>query len=182
MDGNKKNVLSRWGNIKRKEVKTQRKPFKGEPQFTFDDLYIPPFTHELSTDEVGRQGYVPIEKNMTPTGVSVMDEYLQSLHKCMTDIKTFCDRYGARTTDLDGLVFLLTGMSNMQFRARWMVRCADDLLRYTDMDVTEVARRCGAGSRTNLYFIYERDFNCSPSDRREALRKDGDLGRYKIVE
>lgn len=182
MAGNKKNVLNRWGGRKDRKARTPRKPFKGKPQYMLDDLYISPFTHELSTDEVGRRGYLPMEKNMTPTGIKVMDEYLLSLHKGMTDITTFCDRYGAKTADLDGMVFLLTGMGNLQFRACWMVRCADDLLRYTDMEVAEVARRCGAGSRGNLYFIYERDLNCSPTDRREALRRDGDLGRYKIIE
>jgi len=34
----------------------------------------------------------------------------------------------------------------------------------------------------DLYFIYERELNCSPSQRRSELRQPGDLDRYKIVE
>lgn len=48
MAGNKKNVLNRWGNRTDKEARTPRKPFKGVPQYTLDDLYISPFTHELT--------------------------------------------------------------------------------------------------------------------------------------
>jgi len=59
------------------------------------------------------------------------------------------------------------------------VRCADELLRYTDKPLAEIARLCGAGSRNNLYFIYERDLNCSPTMRRQQLRQEGDLGRFK---
>lgn len=59
---------------------------------------------------------------------------------------------------------------------------ADLLLRYTDMTVEELARRSGTGTRTNLYFIYERDLNTSPTTRSNALRKPGECGRYKFVE
>ena len=50
------------------------------------------------------------------------------------------------------------------------------------MTVEEIARRSGAGTRTNLYFIYERDLNTSPTARRNTLRKPGELNRYKIIE
>lgn len=181
--GKRASVVSRWGERRKATffTPTPRKPFKGEAQFTLDDLYITPFTHELTADELGRTGYTPLERDMSPSGVNVLDEYLQALSEGRSDIGDFCARHNAKTADLDGLVFLLTGMSNVDFRKRWIVRCADELLRYTDMEVAEVARRCGAGSRGNLYFIYERELNCSPSQRRTELRKPGDLGKYKIV-
>jgi len=119
---------------------------------------------------------------MNPSGINVLDEYLQALSAGQADIGGFCARHNAKTSDLDGLTFLLTGMSNVDFRNRWMLRCADELLRYTDMTMPEIARRCGAGTRGNLYFIYERELNCSPSQRRLELRQPGDLGKYKIVE
>lgn len=179
--GNRANVVSRW-NRDRAYRRAPRKPFKGKAQFTFDDLYITPFTHELQTDERGFTGYVLIERNFCPSGINVLDEYLQALCAGQSGISDFCDRHNAKTSDLDGLIFLVTGMSTTDFRNRWIVRCADDLLRYTDMEIPEIARRSGAGSRGNLYFIYERDLNCSPSQRREELRQQGDLGRFRIVE
>lgn len=182
--GNRTNVLKRWGSRRYgyRYQKIPRKPFKGEAQFTLDDLYITPFTHELTTDGQGRKGYTAVDRNMNPSGIKVLDEYLQALSAGQSDIADFCARHDAKTSDLDGLVFLVTGMTNLDFRTRWILRQADDLLRFTDMSAVEVARRSGAGSRSNLYFIYERELNCSPIQRRKALREDGDLGRYSIEE
>lgn len=176
--------MNRWygSGEGRSYSQTPRKPFKGEAQFTFDDLYITPFTYELTADELGRTGYTPLKRNMSPSGINVLDEYLQALSEGQSDIGGFCDRHNAKTADLDGLVFLLTGMSNVDFRNRWIVRCADELLRHTDMKMPEIARRCGAGTRGNLYFIYERELDCSPSRRRTELRKPGDLGKYRIID
>lgn len=193
--GNRANVTDRWYGVNKSSSwrsQTPRPAFKGEAQYTLDDLFITPFTHELTSDELGRTGYTPIvgqttdgtmrQRNLCPTGIHVLDAYLQALSRGQSDVAEFCDRYNAKTADLDGLIFLLTGMPNQDFRNRWIVRMADLLLRYTDMTVDEIARRSGAGTRTNLYFIYERDLNTSPTDRRNALRKPGDLGKYKITE
>lgn len=182
--GNRANVMNRWYGRDKDGYRHQkpRVPFKGVPQYSFDDLYITPFTHAFTADDMGRTGYTPIERNLTPTGIHVFDAYLQALHRDHSDIADFCDRYNARTSDLDGLIFLLTGMANQDFRNRRILHTADLLLRYTDMTVEEIARRSGAGTRTNLYFIYERDLNTSPTTRRNALRKPGECGRYKIVE
>lgn len=180
--GNRKNVLDRWygdGNGTR-NYQSMRKPFKGEPQFSFDDLYVMPFTHELTADDMGRKGYTPLEQNLCPTGIKVLDEYIQFLHSGQADVSAFCAKYNLKTSDLDGFIFVLTGLSNWVFRKQWIMRCADELLRYTDMNLNKIASRCGAGTRNNLYFMYERDMNCSPTQRREELRQKGDLGRYKI--
>lgn len=67
------------------------------------------------------------------------------------------------------------------FRNRWIVRMADLLLRYTDMTIDEIARRSGDGTRTNLYFIYERDMNTSPTARGERpsqARGFGEVQNY----
>ena len=157
-----------------------REPFKGESQFTLDDVFMMPFTHELTSDELGRTGYTPLTVNIHPTGIYVFDAYLQALRVGNSSLSEFCKRYQATTTDLDGLVFLLTGMSNFDFRNQWILRTADLLLRYTDLSITEIADRSGAGTRNNLYFMYERDFNCSPTQRRDDLRMPGDLGHYRI--
>ena len=151
--GNRANVMNRWYGRDKDGYRhqKQRVPFKGVPQYSFDDLYITPFTHDFTADDMGRTGYTPIERNLKPTGIHVFDACLQDLHRGHSYIADFCDRYNARTSDLDGLIFLLTGMANQDFRNRWIL-------------------------------IYERDLNTSPTTRRNALRKPGECGRYKIVE
>ena len=177
-------VKDRWyGDHKRRE-RRELKPreFKGTPQFTLDELYITPFTHRRRYSEDGRVTYVPVERNLQPTGIRVMDEFLRSLTAGRADVADFCQRYGARTGDIDSLIFLLTGMRCFDFRQTYQLRMADELLRYTSLGVVDIARRSGFGSRTNLYFAYQRDLRTTPSDRREQLRQQGDEGRYKLHE
>lgn len=175
-------VKDRWYGDHKYRHGRELKPreFKGTPQFTFDELYITPFTHRRHYSEDGLVTYVPLERNLQPTGIRVMDDFLRSLSAGRTDITTFCERYGARTSDIDSLIFLLTGMRGIDFRQAYQLRMADELLRYTSLGVVDIARRCGFGSRTNLYFAYQRDLRTTPSDRREQLRQQGDEGRYKI--
>ncbi len=183
--GNRAKVMDRWYGREKgygwREPKKPREPFKGKPQFTFEELYITPFTHERTTDQYGNVVYYPLpEKNLAPSGVAVMDDYLQHLYRGEADIAAFCAKYNARTADLDSLVFLLTGMPNLEFRTRWQLTTADALLRYTKMAVADIAVRSGMGTRNNMYFIYEREFDQSPTERRDAIRQDGDLGRFAI--
>ena len=183
--GNRENIMDRWYESDRwtKEKRNPRGAFNGTPQFPFDKLYITPFTHERKTDEYGNSLYLPIEgRNFTPTGVEVMDDYIRHMQRGESNIRAFCKLYNARVADIDSLVFLLTGMSNQRFRAAWQVRTADLLLRYTDMKLNEIARRSGMGTRNNMYFIYERELNTSAKERRDAIRKNGDLGRFIIKE
>ena len=92
-------VKDRWyGDHKyRYERKLKPREFKGVPQFTFDELYITPFTHRRHYSEDGRLSYIPLERSLQPTGIRVMDDFLRSLSAGCTDVTTFCERYGART-------------------------------------------------------------------------------------
>ena len=151
-----------------------------EPQFTFDKLFITPFTKKRRYSEDGVVSYVPIERNLTPTGIHIFDAYLQYLAAGGSDLQAFADQYGLRRDDIDSLVFILTGMRGVDFRMKFQVLMADQLLRYTDMSVAEVSKRAGFGSANNLYLTYKREFNLAPGYRRPMLRQDGDVGRYKL--
>ena len=139
-DGNRHNVLKRHYYHK---FESDRAPYSrrssGEStaQFSFDELYLLPFTHQYSEDEQGRGGFVPLEQNLHPTGINVMDEYLQMLHQNCFSYAAFRQKYHAHSSDLSGLVFMLTGLTQEQFRLRWILRTASLLLRYTDMLIGE---------------------------------------------
>ena len=94
--------------------------------------------------------------------------------------QVFADRHGLRVDDIDSLVFVLTGMRGVDFRQKYQVRIANQLLRYTDMTVAEVAKRSGIGSANNLYLTYKREYNLAPGYRRQRIRQPGDLGRFKL--
>ena len=154
--------------------------FRGKPQWTLDEVYISPFTARRRYDEEGVRHYDALERRMHPTGVEVMDHYLRRLSEGEDEVKSFCKIYGLRTEDMDSLILILTGMPGPDFRMAYQLRLADDLLRYTDLQLSEVARRSGFGSHTNLCVVIRRERKQTPTERREALRQKEDAGRYKV--
>ena len=97
----------------------------GKPQFTINDLYISPFIHRRRYSEDGHMTYVPLERNLQPTGINVMDEFLRYLSQGQSDIAAFCKRNGTRVGDIDSLIFLLTDMRGVDFRQAYQMRmCA----------------------------------------------------------
>lgn len=151
-----------------------------EPQFQFDELYITPFRFMRQYNENSTITYVAIERKMEPTGIHIFDAYLKYLAAGQSELKTFAKQYGLRREDIDSLVFILTGMRGVDFRMKFQVLMADQLLRFTDMSVAEVSKRAGFGSANNLYLTYKREFNLAPGYRRQNIRQEGDLGRYKL--
>lgn len=151
---------------------------KGTPQYTMDDLFISPLRQRRRYNEDGYVSYELMERNTAPTGIHIFDDFLRYLAEGKSSVQDFADRHGLRLTDIDGMIFMLTGMSGQDFRIAFQVRAADELLRYTNMEMAEVARRSGVGSANNLYLTYKRDFGVAPGKRRRQIRKEGDLGRY----
>ena len=154
--------------------------FRGKPQWTLDEVYISPFTARRRYDEEGVMHYDEVERRLHPTGVEVMDHYLRRLTEGKDEVTSFCKIYGLRTEDLDSLIYILTGLSGPDFRMAYQLRLADDLLRFTDLPLAEVARRSGFGSHTNFCVVIRRERKQTPSERRMALRQKGDAGRYRV--
>ena len=124
--------------------------------------------------------YLDVEQRTELTGIRMFDAYLQYLAHGGLEMQTFADRHGLRLTDIDSMVFVLTGMRGIVFCMKYQVRLVDELLRYTDMTVAEVAKRFGIGSANNLYLTYKREFNLAPGYRRMRIRQEGDLGRFRL--
>lgn len=160
--------------------KIVKRELKSEPQFTLEEMYITPFTLRKRFDEDGRWEYVPVERDLKPTGIKIMDDYLGYLSAGRSDMQAFADRHGLRTEEVAALVFILTGMKGVRFRQLYQMRLADDLLRFTDLPFDEVARRSGLGSPNNLYLTLRREYNMSASERRAFLQQEGDAGRFRI--
>lgn len=153
---------------------------KDEPQFKFEDLYISPFRWRRKYSEDGKVSYVEMERRMQPTGIRLFDAYLQYLAQGGSDMQAFAEQHGLRREDIDSMVFVLTGMRGVDFRQKFQVRMADELLRYTNMPLAEVAKRTGIGSMNNLYLTFKREFNLAPGYRRLRIRQEGDVGRYRL--
>ncbi len=149
------------------------------PQFPLEDIYITLFTERRIYDRDGNESYEPIEHRVKATHVEMLDALRLALDEGAVNLKSFGSRYGLTPPDLNGLVLALTGMEATTFRMAWQMRRVDELLRYTDLTIEEVARRSGVGTGSNLFYACQRDFHCSPSERRDAIREWNDVGRFR---
>lgn len=149
-----------------------------EPQFKFDDVFITPLKLKRHYADDGTVSYKEFNRTTEPTGFKIFDAFCQYLTAGNSDLQAFADQYGLRLTDIDSMVFILTGMRGVDFRQKYQVWMADQLLRYTDMTIAEVAMRSGIGSANNLYLTFKREYNLAPGYRRLRIRKPGDLGRF----
>ena len=85
-----------------------------------------------------------------------------------------------KVEELAAMVFILTDVKGVRFRQLYQMRRCDDLLRYTDLPLADVVRRSGLGSPNNMYLALRREYNMSATERRHALRSEGDAGRFRL--
>ena len=150
-----------------------------EPQVTFDELYRSPLRRERRYETTGdgttepqvKTVYVELKQPVVKsTGIRVLDEYVDYIAAGHSDVTAFCHSHGLRRSDIDSLLFVLTGMRGIDFRQRYQLRMMDELLRYTDLTPAEVARRSGIGSVNNLYLVTKRNYKESPVEHRRKIR------------
>jgi len=150
-----------------------------EPQFNFDETYITIFSERRIYDPDGDIHYDPIKPRRTSTRVEMFDAFRYYLDEGKSSLRNFCRSYGLTVPYLHGLIFCLTGMDATDYRLSWQMKRADELLRYTNLSIPEVARMSGVGTPPNLFYAYQRDYDCSPSERRRAIRQPNDVGRFR---
>jgi AraC-like DNA-binding protein len=147
---------------------------------TIDELYITPFTARRVYDEDGVINWVPVERNLNPTGLRTVDFIARSFSAGQSDFKVMARQLGCSVQDLRGFLRTLTGMTADEFRNAYMFRLADDLLRYTAMTVDEVAKRSGLHSASQLCQQFMKHRKITAINRRLALRQPRDEGRYRV--
>ena len=149
-------------------------------RFTPEELYISPFSRRRLYDPDGHVTYVNIERNLRPTGIDQLDFIARTLSSGANDYEWMAGQMDVRYEDLCAFVRVMTTCSAHELRRSIMFLLADDLLRYTNLNVDEIARRCGASSAPNLSQMYRDNRHTTPFSRRKRLRQEGDLGRFVL--
>ena len=154
--------------------------YNGTPQWSLDALFISPFTAKRKFDEDGVPHWEKLSPVTAPTGIIVMDHFLRRLTAGQGKVDEFWLIYGLRVEDLDSLIYILTGMPGYKFRLAYQLRLADELLRYTELSLHDVAKRSGLGTHSNLCVVLGKYLGLTPTGRRIMLRRPGDAGRYRL--
>lgn len=158
-------------------VKMERKP-----QFTVQQLFVPPFATMRRYHEDGTYEYVPLPDTCVHTGLEVFDDFIALMARHPYSARRIAAKLGVREPDLSGLVRIATGLSLSDFVAAWQLLAADELLRYTNLRMPEIARICDMGKGVNFNNRIVRAYKCTPLERRWALRRKNDLGRFRLPE
>ena len=146
---------------------------------TVDELYITPFTSRRVYSEDGAISWVPVERNLNPTGQRHIDFIAQSMSEGH-NYRWIAMRLRCSTAALSTMIRVLTGMEGRDFRHEYGFRLVDDLLRYTSMTVDEAARRSGFRSASSLCQQYMKYRHVTPAAHRQATRQVRDEGRYRL--
>lgn len=151
-----------------------------KPQFSFDDLYVSPFTKRRGFDEATlRNVWVPLPDSRRRTGVNILDAVVDKLIQGQ-EAKWIARDYGLTGAQLSTVVLALTGMRLQELDSKWRVRRCGELLRYTNLSVPEVMRRCGFTSKTSFSRFVRDKFGVAPKRFRTRLRKSGELNMYAL--
>jgi AraC-like DNA-binding protein len=151
-----------------------------KPMFDFERLYWPPFTRRRGFDE---ERWVTVwhqfDGQPESTGIPIIDSVVQQLHdgRAVTNVAI---EYGISNSDLSAVLRVFTGMSTLELEHRWRLRVVDDLLRYTNLRISDIARRCGYLSTTALSRSVMKQTKQSPTARRRSLRHSGDIGKFGL--
>lgn len=172
----------RWGSSSKRKPVTRTPKF--EPQYTVEQFWCSPFREKRRYATDGDRTWTEWDAlpadGPVKTGVRIFDEWIAYIAEGHSEVKAFCKGYGLSATDINSITFVLTGLTTQAFLLKYRLKTLDMLLRYTDMDVKEVARRSGFGSPNNLFLTCKREWNQAPMQRRHTIQKPGDVGRYRL--
>ena len=149
-------------------------------RITVDELYITPFTSRRIYSEDGAISWIPVERNLNPTGQRHLDFIARSMTEGHNDLSWIAQRLRCTTMDLCAMIHVLTGIDGRDFRHEYGFRVVDDLLRYTSMTVGEIALRSGFHSASSLCQQYMKVRKTTPDARRRIIRQERDEGKYRL--
>ena len=151
-----------------------------EPQFSFDMLYVPPFTKQRGfNSETLNTVWEPFMFERKKSGVNLLDAVVDCLIKG-NDPRMVAWQNGVKPANLSVMMLLLTGLNLQDFTVKWKVRRIEELLRYTNLTLTEVMTRSGYKSSTTFSRIVKENLGASPIYFRKNSRQRGDLYKYGL--
>lgn len=151
-----------------------------KPQFSFEMLYVPPFTKQRGFNPTTLTNiWEPYKFERKKSGVEMLDAVVDSLIASRNPSE-LAWQWGVPTAHLNALMVMLTGQSLQDFAICWKIRTAKLLLLHTDMPLEEVMHRCGYTSPTSFSRFIKQNLGASPIYVRINQRKKGDLNKYCI--
>lgn len=149
---------------------------------TVDDIYVSILSERRELDAEGNGKWVPVVKQFPPTGSVIMDALGRVLMQTRYwEAAEIAAQLEVDVRDLGGAMRILTGTQTKDFVAAYRLRQAQEWLRCTDLDLLEIARRCGQQFSETLINRFRRDLKTTPITYRRKHRPENfrELYRWK---
>ena len=160
-----------YSNIQIEDMKTK---------YSFETLYVSPFTKRLGFDEKELKTiYVPMEQKRLRTGLDVVDLVVDKLIAGQ-DPLTLPWQLGMTEAVMSTTFRTLTGLTLVEFRTRWRMRVASELLRYTELPLKEVMSRICYTSQQSFSRMFRKAYGAAPREYRRICHEAGDAGKYAL--
>lgn len=153
---------------------------KHTPQFTLEDLYASPFTHERKFRPDGSYYWEELTDRLPVTGIHVLDDFLRYLSSGNRMVKSIASLLGITSDELNVFLKIITGETASDFIRLYLLRQACDLLKYTDLTVDEIAKHCSFGNNSNLTQSFTPVMGVTPRIYRIEHQSKLDKGRFRI--
>lgn len=153
---------------------------KNTPQFSLEELYIPPFTHERKFRADGSYYWEEVTNLVPVTGIHVLDDFLRYLRSGNRMVKSIASQIGIGSDELNVFLKILTGETASDFIRLYLLRQACDMLKYTDLTVDKIAKHCSFGNNSNLTQSFTPLMGVTPRIYRIEHQSKLDRGRFRI--
>lgn len=145
-----------------------------------EEIAISLLKEKLVTNDEGWMRWEALPRTATPTGCFIFDHFLRILETTtLRDHRVVAQRLGVRPIDLEGLLRMMTGMGGREFINSYRLAQARELMRYTDLALDEVGKRCGFPTAAHLSSLFRLHVGCSPMKYRARHRPDNYQSLYR---
>ena len=140
-------------------------------RITVDDIYQSILTQRRMTNAEGWMRMEPVDHSPRPSGSIVMDAVARLLASdCGTSAEALSLALGIEKTDLRSVFRVMTGMKPIAFLRAYRLRRAQEWLARTDLEVGEIARRCGFATHPMFHDTFVKYVGMTPGKYRRLNR------------
>ena len=153
---------------------------KRNPQFNVEKLYVTPFIYERKFHPDGRSYLEEITVEIPATGIDVLDDFLRHVRAGNRSVQNIASQIGVAAVELNAFIKVLTGQTISEFIRLYMLHHAQQLLKYTDLSVDEIAHHCGFVNNSNLTQSFTPIVGMPPREYRYQNQSRLDKGRFRL--
>ena len=118
-----------------------------------------------------RHGYIQGEINLHPDeDITRAQEWLRHNYNKRIRIRQLCEQFDHSQRTLNRRFLQATGQSPGQYLLQIRLHHAKDLLRSSNLSVTEIAQAVGFGDLSNFSSLFKRELGYPPSEYRSQVR------------